>query len=77
VRWTIDTTSTPGQATISGHTRVGFRYDLKTDTDLDFSAPPAVSLPGNGGWQDFGTWPMNEARRFWRLERVEQATDDL
>lgn len=73
----VDTATTPGQALISAPTRTGFRYDLKTSTDLDFSAPPAVTLPGDGTWQDFGTWPMNEPRRFWRIEQTEEATDDL
>jgi hypothetical protein len=77
VRWVVDMQSTPGQATVSARTRIGFHYDLKTSTDLDFSAPPAVTLPGDGNWWEFGTWPMDEARRFWRLERTEEATDDL
>jgi hypothetical protein len=27
--------------------------------------------------QNFGTWPMNEPRRFWHLERTEEATNNL
>lgn len=77
IRWNVDMQSVPGQATISARTRIGFRYHLRTSTDLDFSDPPAVSIPGDGNWLDLGTWPTNEARRFWQLERVEEATDDL
>jgi hypothetical protein len=77
LRWVVDTRTTPGQAKISAITRVGFRHDLRTSTNLDFSAPPAASRPGDGAWQDFGTWPMNEARRFWRMESTEEATNDL
>ena len=77
IRWQVDMKSTPGQAKVLARTQIGFCYDLKTSTDLDFSAPPAVSGPGNGDWLDFGTWPMNDPRRFWRLERVEEATNDL
>ena len=77
IRWRVDTTSTPGQAKVWARTRVGFHYGLKTGIDLDFGAPPVVGGPGNGDWLDFGTWPMNEPRRFWRLERVEKATNDL
>jgi hypothetical protein len=77
VIWNVDTQSVPDHAAVSARTRSGFRYDLKTATDLDFSAPPAVSLPGDGTRLIFGTWPMTEARRFWRLERTEVATDDL
>lgn len=77
IHWKMDTTSTPGQAAFSAPTRTGFRYNLRTSTDLDFSDPPAVSLPGEGTWMDFGAWPMDEARRFWQMERIEEATDDL
>jgi hypothetical protein len=77
IRWQVDTQSTPGQAKVLARTQIGFRYDLKTSTDLGFSAPPVVSGPGNGDWLDFGTWPMNEPRRFWRIERVEETTNDL
>jgi len=77
VRWLMDTTSVPGQAKVSAGTQVGFRYDLKTGTGLDFTAPPAVSRSGAGDWLDFGTWPTNEVRRFWRIERTEEATNDL
>lgn len=76
-RWRVDTMSTPGQATVLARTKIGFRYDLRTSTDLDFSSPPVVSGSGDGDWLDFGSWPMNEPRRFWRLERVEQATNEL
>ena len=77
IRWKVDAVTTPGQAAISASTRAGFRYDLRTSPDLDFSAPPATIRPGNGAWQDFATWQMNEPRRFWRLERTEEATNDL
>jgi hypothetical protein len=77
IDWTIDTTRTPGQAIISARTHTGFHYDLRTSTNLDFSTPPAVTLPGDGTWRDLGTWPLNEARRFWQLERREVATDEL
>ena len=77
IRWVMDTATTPGQATLSARTRIGFRYDLKTSTDLLFSDPPVTTLPGDGSWQEFGTWPTNEPRRFWRFERVEEATGDL
>jgi hypothetical protein len=69
--------STPSQATVTARTRIGFRYDLRSSTDLDFSDPPAVSLPGDGVWWELGTWPMNEQRRFWQLQRTEESTDDL
>lgn len=77
IRWQVDTTSTPGQARVLARTQVGFRYDLRTSTDLDFSAPSAVSGPGDGDWLDFGTWPINEPRRFWRMDRTEEATNEL
>ena len=77
VHWKIETTRTPGQAVISARTHPGFRYDLRSSTSLDFSAPPAVTLPGDGTWRNLGTWPMNETRRFWRLERTEQASNEL
>lgn len=77
IRLRMDTQSTPGQAAFSALTRIGFRHDLRTSTDLDFSAQPAVSLPGDGTWRDLGIWPMNEAVRFWRLDSVEEATNNL
>jgi hypothetical protein len=77
IRWQVDTTGTPGQARVLARTQAGFRYALKTSTDLDFSAPPAVSGPGDGDWLDFGAWPINEPRRFWRMDRTEEATNDL
>ena len=77
IDWTIDTTRTPGQAVISARTHTGFHYDLRSSTNLDFTTPPAVTLPGDGTWRDLGTWPLNEARRFWQLERNEEATDEL
>ncbi|BCX47820.1 neuraminidase [Haloferula helveola] len=77
VHWKFDTSSVPGQAVISAPTRAGFRYDLRTSTDLLFTDPPAATLPGNGAWQEFGSWPLNEGRRFWQLERVEEAANDL
>ena len=76
VLWKVDPHGVPGQAAVSARTRTGFHYDLRTAAGLDFTAPPAVSLPGNGSWQNFGTWPMNEPRRFWRLERREVASDN-
>ena len=77
IRWDVDMTSIPGQAAVSAFTRSGFRYDLKTSTDLDFSAPPAATVTGDGNGWDFGTWPADETRRFWRLERVEEASGGL
>lgn len=77
VRWAVDMTSNPAEARVAARTRIGFRYDLKTSTDLDFSAPPAASVTGDGEWWNFGTWPINEPRRFWRLERVEEASGGL
>ncbi|MCU0781587.1 MAG: BNR-4 repeat-containing protein, partial [Akkermansiaceae bacterium] len=77
VRWSFDTTSVPGQATFSARTQVGFRYDLKSSTGLDFTGAPAATVRGDGQWHDFGNWPLNELQRFWRLERVEEATGDL
>jgi hypothetical protein len=76
VQWIVDTRTTPGQAKVSARTRTGFRHDLRTSTGLDFSAPPAATATGDGTWQDFGTWPTNEARRFWRIESTEQAADN-
>ena len=73
----IDTSSTPGYATLRAPAHAGFRSDLRTSTDLDFSAPPIESHVGDSHWHDFSTWPMDEPRRFWRLERVEEATDEL
>ncbi|MCU0780521.1 MAG: BNR repeat-containing protein [Akkermansiaceae bacterium] len=32
---------------------------------------------GDGTWRNLGTWPMNETRRFWQLQRTEEATNDL
>jgi len=75
--WSMDTETNPDMAAFSARTRVGFRYDLRTSTELLFSDPPATSLPGDGSWREFGSWPMSEPRRFWRMERAEEATDDL
>ena len=77
IHWEMDITTTPGEASISAPIYSGFRYDLRTSTDLDFSASPAVTLPGDGTWWEFGTWPMDESRRFWRLERIEEASGGL
>jgi hypothetical protein len=77
LRWIVDTRTTPGQAMVSALTRTGFRHDLKVSTRLDFSAPPAASRPGDGTWQNFGSWPMTEPRRFWQMESTEEATNDL
>jgi hypothetical protein len=77
IRWSFDLKTTSGEAALSARTRTGFRYHLKTGTNLLFSDPPAVSLPGDGNWLEFGSWMMNEPRRFWRFERIEAATNDL
>lgn len=77
VEWAMDTETTPGEATIIARTQVGFRYDLRTSTDLDFIAPPVSTRTGDGTWWEFGTWPMDEDRRFWRMERTEEATNEL
>ncbi len=77
VEWAMDTETTPGEAAIIARTRTGFRYDLRTSTDLDFSAPPVTTLPGDGNWWDFGTWSMDEPRRFWQIQRTEEATNEL
>lgn len=77
IRWDVDFTATPGHASISAPAYSGFRYDLSTSTDLDFNKPPAVTLPGDGFRRDFGTWPLEEPRRFWRMERVEEASGGL
>lgn len=74
---TVDTTTTPGQAAVFVPAHAGFRYDLRTSLNLDFSAPPVGTLDGDGTWKNFGSWPMNEPRRFWRLERTEEATNEL
>jgi hypothetical protein len=74
---TLDTTTTPGQATVLAPAFAGFRYDLRTSPSLDFSAPPVGTLDGDGTLRDFGNWPINEPRRFWRLERTEEATNDF
>jgi hypothetical protein len=75
--WVVDTQTVPGEATVSALTKVGFRHYLKTSSNLDFSAAPVVSLPGDGSWQDLGTWPTNEPRRFWRIESIEESTNGL
>ena len=77
VQWTLDTTTTPGQAAVLAPAHAGFRYDLRTSTNLDFSAPPVGTITGDGTLRNFGSWQMNEPRRFWRLERTEKATNDL
>lgn len=73
----VDTLTTVGEAKISAITRIGFRHALKTSSNLEFTADPVISLPGNGAWQDFGTWPMNEPKRFWRFESIEESTNGL
>lgn len=75
--WVVDTKTVPGEATVSALTKVGFRHYLKTSTNLDFSAAPVVSLPGDGSWQDLGTWLTNEPKRFWRIESIEKSTNGL
>ena len=77
VRLRIDRDAVPGGIAVSAETRVGFRYDLRTSTGLDFSAPPAASRQGSGSWQQFPAWPLNEPNRFWRVERSEEPTDEL
>jgi BNR repeat-containing family member len=72
---TLDTTTTPGQAKVLAPAYAGFRYDLRTSTSLDFSAPPVGTIDGDGTLRDFGNWPVNEPRRFWRIERTEEATN--
>lgn len=75
--WTVDTVTDPGQASVRVQTQVGFRYDLRSSTDLDFSEAPAVTLPGDGFWRELGRWPTIEPRRFWQLQRIEEPTDGL
>jgi hypothetical protein len=75
--WVVDTQTVPGEATVSALTKVGFRHYLKTSTNLDFSAAPVHSLPGDGSWQDLGSWPTNEPKRFWRIETIEESTNGL
>lgn len=77
IEWEMNTSTSPGHASFSSESRSGFRYDLKTSTTLDFNAPPAVTLPGDGTTREFGSWPLDEPRRFWRLERSEEATNEL
>jgi len=77
IQWKVDTITTPGQAAILAPACTGFRYDLRTSTNLDFSAPPVETRTGDGTWQEFGAWPMDEPRRFWQLQRTEEATNDL
>lgn len=77
LRWMVDTRTLPGEAKVSALTRVGFRHELKSSSDLDFSALPVAGHSGNGSWQEFGTWSMNENRRFWRIETTEEATNEL
>jgi hypothetical protein len=77
IQWTVDTTTTPNQAKVWAPAHLGFRYDLRTSSNLDFSAPPVRTIVGDGTMQNFGTWPMNEPRRFWRIERTEEATNNL
>jgi hypothetical protein len=74
---TLDPTTTPGQTTVLAPAHAGFRYDLRTSSNLDFSAPPVKTLDGDGTFRNFGSWPMDVPRRFWRLERTEEATNDL
>jgi len=74
---TLDTTTTPGQATVWAPAHAGFRYDLRTSTHLNFSAPPVGTRNGDGTLQNFGTWPTTEQSRFWRIERTEEASNDL
>jgi len=77
VHWELDTTSEPGQATVWAPAHAGFRYHLRTSTDLDFGAEPVETRVGDGYWHGFGTWPMNENRRFWQMQRTEEATGGL
>ena len=73
----MDMTTTPGQVSFAARTQTGSRYDIQTSTDLLFTNPPATSLQGDCSWHDFGTWTTDEARRFWRFERTEEALDNL
>jgi hypothetical protein len=73
----MDMTTTPGQVSFAARTQTGSRYDIQTSTDLLFTNQPATSLQGDGSWHDFGTWTTDEARRFWRFERTEEALDNL
>ena len=77
IRWALDLKSSPGQAKVSAQTRIGFRYELHTDTDLRFDTPPAAILPGDGSWKEFGTWQVDEPRRYWRIQRSEESSNDL
>ena len=77
VRWEVDFTATPGHVSISAPAHSGFRYDLRKSADLDFSAPPAASVTGDGRWWDFGTWSLDGPRGFWRLDRIEEASGGL
>lgn len=73
----LDTVTTPGAAALSTRTRTGFRYNLKTGTSLEFSEPPVSEVSGDNSRRTLGSWPMNEPRRFWLLERVGEATNEL
>jgi hypothetical protein len=76
-RLNLDARTTPGQAILSARTRTGFRYDLKTGASLDFPEPPVSAVSGDNSRRSLGSWPMNEPRRFWLLERAGEATNAL
>ncbi len=73
----LDLRTTPGEAALSTRTRIGFQYDLKTNTALHFNAPTAITVTGDNSRQNLGSWVVDEPRRFWLLKRKEQATNDL
>jgi len=73
----LDVRTTPGVAALSVRTRIGFQYDLKTSTSLDFTEPPVSTVSGDNTRRTLGSWLMDEPRRFWLLERSGQATNDL
>ena len=75
--WVVDTHTSPGEASVVALTQVGFRYDLLTNTEVDFSVPPISTFAGDGRWHEFEVRPMNEPMRFWTLQRTEEATNDL
>jgi len=77
IHWDADPKSTPGHVSFVAQTHAGFRYSLRTNTHLDFLVPPVISLPGNGTTRNLGSWLMDESRRYWRLERIEEASNEL
>ena len=59
------------------NSQIGFQYDVFTATEVDgFSDEPIMTRHGDGDWHSDGTF-WNGPRRFWKIRRTEQPSNEL